>query len=100
MSADADTDQARIHVIELWPAFATCSVCEAEHPCKWALATYEDVLIADDSDEEWYGQPCCKRCYDAWRSGVIKAGMTLGEARAIVRVGDDVAREALDRGDT
>ena len=71
-------------VINMQSPTIECCVCGAEDQHRWALATYEDVILPDDWAGEWMGNACCKTCWLAWKAGVIEPHMTFARARAAI----------------
>lgn len=61
---------------------AECVLCGAEEELPLGLACYEDLLVDDDYQGPWGGQPACRICFNAWGNGVLEPGMTFHQARA------------------
>lgn len=53
-----------ILLIELWPAWTNCVVCNEECLHKQGLAIWEDQVVPDDYQGEWGGAPACRECYE------------------------------------
>lgn len=85
----------RIEVIDLWPPWADCTICEEPTPLKFGIARYEDVIVPDDYEGEWGGSPVCERC-NFVVIGMQRKGrfLTFAEVRRVVKGPDAGAGES------
>ena len=73
-----------IRVIELWPIFCDCHLCDQATLDSQGIAVYEDLILPDDYTGEWFGAPVCLKCWakvdrlQKQRPGEI---LTTGEVR-------------------
>ena len=60
-------------VIELWPIVEFCCICgETSH--KSGIPVYEDLVLPNDWQGEWGGQPACDTCREL--QGMLKEPMS------------------------
>ncbi len=52
-------------VINLNEAYIDCRVCGAAYPCRYGIPMYEDLVLHNDYEGEWAGQPACRTSYEA-----------------------------------
>lgn len=76
---------SRATIIDLNPNLIECFICDAVDYNRQGLAVYEDEILPDDWTGEWFGRSCCRECFAAWKSGIIKPHMSFAEARKAIR---------------
>lgn len=59
-----------ITVIRLDEPTCDCWVCGQETYLDFGLAVYEDEILPNDWDGEWFGATVCPRCYDLFNDKV------------------------------
>ena len=57
-------------IITLDEPTCDCWVCGTETFLDYGLAVYEDEILPNDWQGEWFGATVCKRCYDLFNDKV------------------------------
>ena len=52
------------NIIELWPIWTNCSICNKETPLGYSIPMYENKKVDTTKTDEWAGIPVCKECHD------------------------------------
>ena len=71
-----------IEVIDMWPPTADCFICGLETYVDFGLPVYEDWILPNDWEDEWFGATVCARCYSIFNEK-ITAPITLVAAQRI-----------------
>lgn len=58
-------------VIDLQDWEHECGICGDDHLRRQGVPRYEDWILPNDWEGEWYGLDTCRRCYDA-QGGLTK----------------------------
>jgi len=69
-------------IIDLWPIVADCVVC-GDPSYKSGIPTYEGLVLPNDWDGEWGGQPACDSCREL--QGSLTQPVELSEFRRIAK---------------
>ena len=69
-----------VTVIDLFPPVATCCIC-GDGSLKSGIPMYEDMVLPNDWQGEWGGQPACDRCREL--QGTLTEPMPDWEFRAL-----------------
>jgi len=69
-------------IIDMWPIIAECVVCGAPSH-KSGIPMYEGMVLPNDWDGEWGGQPACDRCRQI--QGAITVPMEMGAFRTLIQ---------------
>lgn len=50
-------------IINLNKHYVDCYVCSKPTIPKYGIPMYEDIVLPNDWDGEWFGQTVCRRCF-------------------------------------
>jgi hypothetical protein len=70
-----------IEVIDMWPAYDNCCVCDEEVVMEFGLPMYESEIVPSDWPGEWGGFTVCKRCYTLFNG--IREPLPIAEAKRV-----------------
>lgn len=59
----SDDNGPIITVIQLDEPTSECFVCGTETYIDYGLAVYEDLILPNDWEDEWFGATVCPHCY-------------------------------------
>lgn len=57
-------------IIDMWEPTTECFVCSVETYIDYGLAVYEDEILPNDWNGEWFGATVCPRCYDLFNDKI------------------------------
>ncbi len=52
-------------VIDMVDRYVDCIICGECTDNKQGIPTYEDLVVPNDWNGEWFGQPACQNCFEA-----------------------------------
>lgn len=61
-----------ITIIRLDEPTADCWVCGKETYLDFGLAVYEDLILPNDWNGEWFGATVCRNCYELFNDKVVQ----------------------------
>jgi len=56
----------KICVIELYPPWTNCTLCNKDTLLKYFLPMYEGNIVNTKKSDDWAGMPVCKECHIKW----------------------------------